>query len=61
MFKFFSNDKKWLEGSERLYTLELCEVENCFDADALWDSRYGGNSEIINCKTKKNFIDYKKL
>ena len=46
---------KWLKssvGAERLYTLELKSVKNCFDGDALWHREYRNDKEIFELTTK---------
>lgn len=41
-----------LSGDQRLYTLKLVNVSDYFDADALWDKKYGGNPKIEEHQSK---------
>ena len=57
MFKKLFSSGPWLKsivGTDRLYTLELCNVKDCFNANELWEAQYSGNNGIIESKTKKS-------
>jgi hypothetical protein len=49
----------WLGNDLRLFTLRLCNVDDCFDAHSLWDERYGGKKEIIEHSTGRSDLRLK--
>ena len=51
-----SSTRPWLrnDGSERLFTLRLKQVENPLDPDALWEDEYGGGSSMIESISKSS-------